>query len=221
MKAPATAGTARELGRLVGVDVADASSRVNRHGIPLFGDPPKKCLWPQCPYQTVAGLGERLPLCYDHAYRVWHAIDADNKKLQAIIDRRVAREQEARQSSKSASPASEDVVYYLQIGGHIKIGWTSNLDQRMRSYPPNTILLAVHPGSRADEKALHKRFAVHRSHGQEWYPLVPVLLDHIKRVVAEQGEPPATAFGAKPVKVPTPHRQRPQLAAKYGPMLRG
>lgn len=118
-------------------------------------------------------------------------------------------------------PKREGVVYYVQVGGHIKIGWTSRLEQRMRSYPPNTILLAVHPGSRADEKQLHKRFAVHRSHGQEWYPLVPVILDHIKRVIADHGEPPATIFGARAVEVPRPHQLKNRLEAKYGPMLRG
>jgi hypothetical protein len=117
-------------------------------------------------------------------------------------------------------PPRDEFVYFLQVGGHIKIGWTAQFEQRMRSYPPNSILLARHPGTRADEKQLHKRFAVHRSHGQEWYPLVPVLLDHIKRVVAQFGEPPSLTFGARPVEVPTP-RPRQQMQAKYGPFKVG
>lgn len=111
---------------------------------------------------------------------------------------------------KRTEPPVDGTVYYVKVGGsHIKIGWTSDLAKRMRKYPPNTELLGTHPGSRADELRLHRRFAVHRSHGREWYPLVPVLLDHIKRVVAEHGAPDAATFAAKPTEVPTPRDKQP------------
>lgn len=105
-------------------------------------------------------------------------------------------------------PPKQGTIYYLQVGPHIKLGWTANLHARMRKFPPNSKLLATHPGTRKDELKLHKRFAVWRSHGREWYPLVPVLLDHINRVVRDHGEPQTVSFGAQPVQVPQPKANR-------------
>lgn len=201
------------------------STRRNRHRIPIMDDPPKRCIWHRCDTEVASGL-LYVPLCYEHATFVHDEVEAHADRVSLIVERRrerfMAEQLAARGLQPYVPPKPEpkpEIIYYLQVGGHIKIGWTSDLGKRMRSYPPNTELLAIHPGRRADERALHKRFAVHRSHGQEWYPLVPVLLDHIKRVIAEHGQPPAMTFGAKPVTVPTPHRARSTLGAKYGPMM--
>jgi hypothetical protein len=144
-------------------------------------------------------------LCEGHAFAVWQTTDfrfgyEARKRHADELD-----EPAPRLPNQSGRSPPDGVVYYANVGGgHIKIGWTSDLAKRMRQYPPNTVLLAVHPGTRADERKLHKRFAVHRAFGTEWYPMVPVILDHIARVVAEHGQPPAVTFGAKPTKVPTP-----------------
>lgn len=168
-------------------------------------------------------------MCRAHAELVHKQVEADRCRRANAASARSAEATMRMQTKVDAAIAAGEMrpvppkvprefVYYVQVGGHIKIGWTSQLDKRMHSYPPNSTLLAVHPGSRADERQLHKRFAVHRSHGQEWYPLVPVILDHIKRVIADHGEPPAMTFGAKPVEVPRPHQTKNRLEAKYGPM---
>lgn len=202
--------------------MTDGSSPTNRHGIPLRGNPPKRCIWDRCPNAAAKHLD--LPLCQAHTEVVYTAVANDEDRMIARVmarRRQLEAETKAAKAKPKAAPAERvEAIYYLQIAGHIKIGWTSNLDQRMRNYPPNTQLLAIHPGSRDEEKQLHRRFAVHRSHGNEWYPLVPVLLDHIKRVIAEHGEPPTMIFGARPTEVRVP-KAKPQLQAKYGPMLRG
>lgn len=103
-----------------------------------------------------------------------------------------------------ATPPKLGTVYYVEIAGHIKIGWTSDLTKRMHSYPPNSSLLATHPGTRSDEARLHKRFAHHRTHGREWYAPVPSILHHIAGVKREYGEPETVTFGAQPVEIPEP-----------------
>ena len=108
---------------------------------------------------------------------------------------------------------TDGIIYYVQSGGHIKIGWTSDLAKRMRAYPPNCQLLATHPGTRANELKLHKMFAAHRSHGREWYPLVPAILHHIDMMKTKHGEPEGVTFGAKPVTIPQ-HRD-PQYVGGY------
>lgn len=105
---------------------------------------------------------------------------------------------------------TDGVVYYVQIGAHIKIGWTSNLENRMRQYPPNSTLLALHPGTRKDENRMHRRFAADRTHGREWYVPSASLTHHIAQVVRENGQPDAVIFGAKPVQIPMPHRTQSQ-----------
>ena len=101
----------------------------------------------------------------------------------------------------------EGFVYYVRSGGFIKIGWTSDLTKRMKGYPPDSVLLAVEPGTRPDETRRHRQFPHHRTHGREWYTMAPTLMHHIDSVKAEHGEPAPVDFAAKPVGIPQP-RQR-------------
>lgn len=96
------------------------------------------------------------------------------------------------------APAPVDgVVYFLRIGGYIKIGWTSNLQRRMREYAPDTLLLATMPGTRKDEKAVHRRFSHLKTHGREWFPLAPQITEYIDTVRSDHGEPPDVEFSAR------------------------
>lgn len=70
-------------------------------------------------------------------------------------------------------------IYYLRVGEHVKIGWTKNLHQRMRAYPPTSELLGHHYGTKADERALHQQFAAYLAGGREWFSDVPELREHI------------------------------------------
>lgn len=104
-----------------------------------------------------------------------------------------------------ATTTIDGTVYYLRIGGYIKIGWTSDMTRRMKAYPPDTVLLATRSGTRSDEATEHKRFAHLRTHGREWYPLAPQLTQHIDTIVKTHGEPESVTFMAKPVEIPRPH----------------
>ncbi len=121
-------------------------------------------------------------------------------RLRATID-------ELRDNPTGRKPTpTEGTVYFLRSGGYIKIGWTSDLQRRMRAYPPDSELLASRPGTRKDEAALHKKFAHLRSHGREWFPLAPQIRDHIKTVTHEHGQPPEVQFAARETATPMPHR---------------
>lgn len=174
----------------------------NRHGVPTYKpSPAPKCVMPKC--RDKPHTWPDLHLCDIHVRAVWQTADhilgfANRHQWQPTPA------PEPVEKPKRTAP-TDGVVYYVKVGGtHIKIGWASDLTKRMRQYPPNTELLAAHPGTRADEQRLHKRFAVHRSHGREWYPLVPVVLDHVQRMVQQHGKPDDVQFGAKPTTVPQP-----------------
>lgn len=185
---------------------------VNRHGIPLRGPEPKQCIWPECA-STSAGRYAQTRMCTLHAsfvHRTFARITGEI--LQPVVP--------PPPEPKPVRPAA-GVIYFIKTGPHIKIGWTSNLDRRLRSFPPSSELMAVQPGTRADEAALHRKFAVHRTHGREWYPLANELIYHIRRIVAEYGDPPAVAAGAKLVEVPQPRpKQYTSIRPRSGPHVR-
>jgi hypothetical protein len=113
------------------------------------------------------------------------------------------------QSEPDRRPAPTDgTVYYLRVGSYIKIGWASDLTKRMKAYPPDSVLLATEPGTRKDEARRHRMFAAHRTHGREWYAMVPSILHHVDTLTAQHGTPDPVSFAAKPVQIPRPYSAR-------------
>lgn len=74
----------------------------------------------------------------------------------------------------SLKPQKADTVYVIRCGYRVKIGFTTNIAQRLRSLKTGNHrpmeLLASWPAPPADEKALHARFAGLRVSG-EWFAL--------------------------------------------------
>ena len=172
------------------------------------------CCWPQCGNPSY----EDAPLCSAHItvahgmqIRIWNGQEALHK-VRAILT-----QQEDEPEQTTEPEPIPGTVYYVQIGSHVKIGWTANMEGRMRKYPPNSVLLAQHPGTRKDENRMHRRFAADRTHGREWYVPSASLTRHIANVVREHGQPDAARFGAKPVEIPMPHRTQSQkMLARLG-----
>lgn len=171
----------------------------------------KWCCWPDCPKVRL----HVVPLCEAHltiAREIWIDLNSPDQtrfyKYSGTIS-----EPETNPEPVKKKP-EHGVVYYVRSGGYIKIGWTSTLAGRMKAYPPDSLLLATEPGTRADENRRHRQFAAHRTHGREWYAMAADLMRHIDRVKAEHGEPDPVAFAAKPVQVPQP-RPRQYVGGNY------
>lgn len=79
-----------------------------------------------------------------------------------------------------AAPAAEPVVYFVMIDGLVKIGYTSDLTARLRTYPPTAQLLATEPGGRERERTLHAEFGEYLSAGREWFTPGPRLRGYIE-----------------------------------------
>lgn len=88
----------------------------------------------------------------------------------------------------------EHVVYYVQIGEHIKIGYTSRLKERMKTYPITRRLLAVEAGGLSIEKQRHNQFKQYLDQGNEWFKPGPELLVHINTL--------RLGSGSTPIKIP-------------------
>jgi hypothetical protein len=79
------------------------------------------------------------------------------------------------------------MIYYIQAGEYLKIGYTGSptADGRLAALqtasPLDLRILATEPGEVVDETALHRRFAHLRVRG-EWFRFEGELLDHVARV---------------------------------------
>lgn len=81
------------------------------------------------------------------------------------------------------------VVYYVQRGDRIKIGYSGSFDRRMAAISHDRVL-ATEPGDFAREKARHHQFAEFLVPGErEWFYAVPALVAHAAALRAEHGDP--------------------------------
>lgn len=106
---------------------------------------------------------------------------------------------------KYTDSCHEPCVYFVREGddGPIKIGHTNNIRARLGNMRASNYrrlsLLVMVPGTRSDERLLHKRFAAHRI-GGEWFEPVPELLSCIERLMGLQADidHPARKPGPRP-----------------------
>lgn len=161
------------------------------------------CRWPgaycsQNVYMSM--LRKEVYMCQEHALLVWSIIDEQVRESKMTPEeikvrrRELKAEREAARAAKKAASESEKPkrsevegwVYYLRVGKHIKIGFASNLQARLRAYPPDTELLAVEKGTMKLETERHREFAAIRAHGREWYWPKPWLMEHIAKVAEDE-----------------------------------
>lgn len=142
-------------------------------------------------YTTVDGL----PICNEHIMLITDqrtAAGIPEFAIKKILVRKgevEQREKVQQRLRRTAAGSTPGWVYYARIGGLIKIGFTESLAQRIASYPPNTELLAAHPGTPTLEREMHLRFSELRSRGREWFRPATVLEQHIQNVREQFGDP--------------------------------
>lgn len=125
----------------------------------------------------------RVPFCQEHILYLWSLVEQDMKhKGITVDDYERDQDEQARTRAQRAADAVPGFIYYLQVGEYLKIGFTTDLQRRVREYPPSARLLARHHGTQDDEKSLHAHFAAFRASGREWYLDVPEIRAHIGTV---------------------------------------
>lgn len=157
----------------------------------------------------------QIMVCDEHALRIWahiqrykgspDVIDAAVAAYEAKLETEAWADKRQRQNPTRADiaetrrmivgtePAPDEEVfediYYLRQGDLIKIGYSTRLDERLFSYGPTAEILAHHPGTRADERDLHRTFRPFLAHGREWYHPAKILLEHIDNMIETHGGP--------------------------------
>lgn len=143
----------------------------------------------QCP---IPGCRKTVPanslVCVKHGVEIWKHIEAVKGtpfvtgEIETFQER--DQRQEADEDRRVEARKQAGTIYYIRVDEKIKVGWTGgHLWGRLKAYPPHMKLLADHPGTRADERDLHRTFAPSRASGREWYYATPELLAHIDGVI--------------------------------------
>lgn len=167
-----------------------------------------KCMVPGCKF-TVPKLldfthGIAIAICTVHQVAVWEHVndtldepDVDQTRAAmrarrdairlAEEDVREAEAELARQQKRDLDAPGD--VYYVRVGDLIKVGWTSDLYARVRSYGPGAELLVHFKGTRRDETNLHRNLVPSRAKGREWYHEDAVVQAFITNALRQHGEP--------------------------------
>lgn len=151
------------------------------------------CTWHKCCKQRAHWLG--LPLCIYHAEYVAQQVakgEADKAEArQQAKDDVVAKINEGIQLEDDEPVPGW--IYYIRIGDTIKIGYSKDVNRRMRAYPPTAELLAVEPGTTVLERKRHQHFGAHLAHGREWFTPNPELDTWITTLRDHYGDPSGKA----------------------------
>lgn len=101
-------------------------------------------------------------------------------RAEAEAKRRANEETDPLVIDRELNPAS--VVYFIRMGDHIKIGYTTDLKHRIHGLSLTMgHVMATTRGASVLEAQLHKQFAKLREYG-EWFRAEPELLDYIDKI---------------------------------------
>lgn len=149
-----------------------------------------------CPTEDCGGYAGYLdlPICESCAWKAWAVLNAnkdaerERDRMEKLYQAYLDEEHGKHEVQTLVTEDPEDTlrrynpghIYYLLVGDLIKIGYTADLEQRMKNYPPNSQLLAGHPGTIKTERQMHSKFFNHLAKGREWFAVHEELISHIE-----------------------------------------
>lgn len=149
----------------------------------------------------------RLTVCLEHAVTIWEIIERFDQDpyLREAVPREIGRRDAIRAEHRKIedaetrrwvnSPDTVGDIYYARVGNLIKVGWTTDLYGRIKSYGADAELLAHYEATRRDETNLHRNLVPSRAKGREWYHDDPIIRSFIYRTIREHGPPRFTETG--------------------------
>lgn len=140
------------------------------------------CVWDGCGNDAHPHLS--APICMDHAKKLTAQVVLLTTKDPTPSTTRQAKKQAGQARSEYGPKEKLGLVYFIRFADRIKIGYTTDLPTRMKTVPHDEILALV-PGTMADEKTLHRKFNSLRITG-EWFANDPRLTDFIKTLPVHQ-----------------------------------
>lgn len=113
-----------------------------------------------------------MPMCLEHLLRAWRIVQNSRPWLFESDTPAVPPEPAPRSGVDTPG-----LVYFLRFGDRIKIGFTTNLAERLKAIPHDE-LLHTEAGTMREEKRCHAAFGHLRETG-EWFRAEPDLLAFI------------------------------------------
>jgi hypothetical protein len=134
--------------------------------------------------------------CQYHAEQVFRVVKANRDFIvEGMLNQHTPTEAEAAQADLKERRQAQSVVYYIRFGQGIKIGTTTNMQQRLSTFClRDTDVLATEPGSHSLERSRHEFFADTRVGNTEVFTISPKLIKHIEAVKKYHGEPNITGY---------------------------
>lgn len=150
----------------------------------------------------------RLPLCGKHL-SVAHAqanTNANNalmvKATTQLLERRQEKNAQVKADNQTAwLKRTAGHIYFVRLNGLIKVGWSRDVDARLRAYGPDVEVLAIYEGTRTDETNLHRQLRPALAAGREWYEDGKILADFVAAAVAEHGPPEVFTEWTRPKQI--------------------
>jgi hypothetical protein len=134
------------------------------------------CCWPRC-FAYLEDL--RMPLCDTHVAEVYNSVRG------SVFDDLAHDMRTAVAKGSAATRDASGNIYFIRFGNRIKIGFSVQPQVRLGAIPHDEVL-AVIPGTLADERALHRRFDHLRETlpgkgpgPREWFRIAPDLVQYI------------------------------------------
>lgn len=139
-----------------------------------------ECVHPGCYAAPQQDYEFVIPLCMNHLMKVLARSEMilNRAKRDYLVKNQGRRVPVKREIGHGQFHGS--VVYYVQFNGRIKIGFTTNLEERLTVIPHDRVL-AVEPGGCEVERKRHRQFADERVTG-EWFEPSERLLAHINTI---------------------------------------
>lgn len=159
---------------------------------------------------------KELPICYIHSAIVWSELVHFHIKRDEFIDQivevnaqlsaRLAREKVQKKADFLARQDGD--IYFIKLNGMVKVGWSRDLRQRVRSYGASAELLVSYPATRDDETNLHRQLRPALAKGREWYEDGDVIQSFIAEALSKYGEPSLVVEWTTPKRIVAGKRHR-------------
>lgn len=143
------------------------------------------CIWPGCGHRKF----HDLPLCRNHVFTINAWEDPQITAARTARAANTAAVERGETIPRDSRIGSDGYVYFLRVDDLIKIGYSTQPDRRLRAYPPNAEVLAVIPGTKKSEAALHGRFRFALQRGREWFRPADEILEYVNEMVQHYGPP--------------------------------
>lgn len=135
--------------------------------------------------------GAPLPLCVAHMRAAYLFFASHLRSLPEFTDEQQADWAQVGKSDEGwYLPEQPEIVYYVLIGFHVKIGTTRDMQSRMSALFPDEIL-AIEPGGRELEGKRHRQFNALLAKGREYFHPGAALQEHIRKLQEIDWQPPA------------------------------